>query len=84
MHDKRPYTPIGVSFRVFKDFRRNLLNLMAVKIFKIIFHKFSWTLTNLNCFREQSFRELLVSVSFDRAHLLSTATKNNLVSGFIF
>ena len=52
---------------------------MAVKTLRIIIRKFFWTLTILKL-----FSELLVSLSIDRAHLLSAATNYYPVIGFIF
>ena len=70
MHDQHKCTPMRASLSVFIDFRWKLLKLMAVKILKNNFSNFFWSLTNLKL-----FRELLASVSIDRSHLLSTATK---------
>ena len=66
------------SLSWFIDFRWKLLKLTAVENLKKVFRKIF-----VNT-KKSYFRELLVSVSNDRAHLLFITIKINLVSGFIF
>ena len=50
MQDKHPHVSMEEYLEVFIDFRRNLLNLMAVQKLKKNFEIFFWTLTNYKIF----------------------------------